>query len=103
MVKMPKKASKTRMTRLVNELGRIEDEMRKLQARREEIKEQLVDAKVLGYTTNNYKVTISKYTSTRIDYARIVEYLKPSAKIIQRFTSLSNVTRMTVKSLGDSE
>lgn len=101
MVKMPSKASKQRVNRLVNELGDVRQEIERLQEREAILKDKLKSAGVYGAETGKYKFTLSSYYMTRVDYAGLVAHLKVTERVIRKFSHMVPVLRATIKSLEE--
>lgn len=71
----------------VDELGQLKIEIHRLEARQTELRDQLAESghdKVIGET---YKAHVVRFERRQIDYRGLIERLKPSARMLARFTT----------------
>lgn len=83
----------------VDQLGAIQAQIKELQAQEAQLKEALKAEGVEEAVGHNFRFTCTWSEVTRIDYKGIVNQLAPSKSIIKKFTTVTEQSRVNVKSL----
>ena len=97
---MPKpkpSAKRAKINAVCNSLIELESEIEELQRKREKLKDQLIKLGVRKHETTKGVVMLSTYDRPYVNYANVVAHLKPSAKLLQRHTTLTTIRQLRVK------
>ena len=94
---MPRLKSTT--TTIVDQLGKLKAQISDLQAKEKELKQQLIESGIEADEGKLFRVTVSRFEKTTINYSEIVKELKPKQSILDKFTRISEqvMVRVTAK------
>jgi hypothetical protein len=86
----------TDLTKTVDDLGRLKAKIADLTARKKDLEFELIDSGETSIEGKLFRVTISDYFASKIDWKGIAAKLKASKRLISANTSESEVTRVSV-------
>ena len=84
------------IVRNVDRLDSIKAEISTLQKEYDKIKAKLIDEGIDEAEGKLFKVSISDFDVSRVDYKGVVTLLDPSEEVIEKFTSVSHQQRVVV-------
>lgn len=85
-----------RLKTMVDTLGMLKAQIAELQKQEESLREALVESGVSKIEGSLFRVTVSTFPCTRIDYQAIVEHLQPKNSLIAKYTSVADRTTVRV-------
>lgn len=86
------------LKQVVDRLGQVKARLADLRAEEEALKGQLTDAGVEALEGRLFRATVSHYEQTNVDYAGLLERLRPASRLVKQFTSTSERTAVRVVS-----
>ena len=81
---------------IADRLGRIKVQIDQLKEQEQKLKDQLIETGVEKATGRLFSVSVVRSTVTSIDYKGLLEKLKPSQRILTRFTILKDRVQVRV-------
>lgn len=82
--------------KIADELGKVRAEIANLEARQNELKKALLDLGVDEVEGKLFRVTVSKFQVKVVDYKGLIDYLKPKAATVDRFSRVDDRVRVNV-------
>lgn len=86
------------LKQVVDRLGQVKARLADLRAEEESLKSQLTDAGVDALEGRLFRATVSRYKQTSVDYAGLLEQIRPAPRLVKQFTSTSERTAVRVVS-----
>lgn len=91
------KPPKKTLAEKVDEFGHLKAQVADLEARMNALKEDFKDSGKAEIEGALFRVVVSRYTMSRVDWKSVAEALNPPASLIKRNTTPSDVCRIEAK------
>jgi hypothetical protein len=86
------------LKQVVDRLGQVKAQLADLRTEEEALKGQLTQSGVEALEGRLFRATVSHYEVEAVDYAGLLERLKPAPRLVKQFTSTSERTAVRVVS-----
>lgn len=93
---MPKKPTKNNLKKAVDRLGELKAEISNLQQEAEKLKTLLKESDLDQVDGKLFRAKVSMFSVSRVSYKDLVAALKPSKRMLNKFTSESEQVRLSI-------